>query len=129
MPIGAQEWRVRTGAINASRGYGPHIIKVASHHSSAYELPTPPPLSWKGYRFAVTMLCLPVVCRIYAVIMAALMHLVRREAGGNDSWNVDSVNCAGEKPEKEVIIDSYSILETRTIIVCWERTLIHSLSS
>ena len=50
MPISSEQWRMKTGMINSSRGFRQHSIKPPS----LCEFPlTPPPSDWKGYSLAL----------------------------------------------------------------------------
>ena len=76
MPIGAQEWRVRTGLLNAC-----HTVKAvsesnsqSSHGNSNYCSALPPP-NWKGWRALVLMSAAPLLYRVYTFVMAVAVHL------------------------------------------------------
>ena len=79
MPIGAQEWRIRTGMINASRGSpfftrAPKTIPVKHNREQHADLPPP---TWKGYRAATVTLCVPVLYKFYTAVTTIIVCLLK----------------------------------------------------
>ena len=77
MPIGAQEWRLRTGLINASRTLRVIHTRSWSPLSCHCSLPSP---SWRGWRALLLLLTAPLACRIATAVM-----ILVGEGGGRES--------------------------------------------
>ena len=75
MLIGAQEWRVRTGLINAC-----HTVKVVGSNSKPQKSTSDdsylPPPTWKGWRALVLMVAAAFFCRAYTFIVAIILHVI-----------------------------------------------------
>ena len=75
MPIGAQEWRVRTGLNNAC-----HSVKVVGSTSkpqrSSSEHSSPPPPTWKGWRALALMVAAAFFFRPYTFIVTIILRVI-----------------------------------------------------
>ena len=75
MPIGAQEWRVKTGLINAC-----HTVKVVGSNSkpqmSSSDHSSLPPPTWKGWRALALMVAAAFFFRPYTFIVAIILRVI-----------------------------------------------------
>lgn len=76
MPISSQQWRVKTGMMNFSKGFKPTVmIKPYSRwNDDRFRFPPSitPPSDWKGYTAARSMLCLPLFYKVYITVSSTL---------------------------------------------------------
>ena len=80
MPIGAQEWRVRTGLTNALK----MVHSGAAHHHLSPDITWLPPHTWKGWRALFLVVAMPLLYKITTVItiLGTALWLGHTRTGG-----------------------------------------------